>query len=158
MIINKCVEQGIYVVSILALEKDHRPLRSVELSAILCVSDSYLKKIFRKLVLAKIIDSNAGKEGGFQLSRPIEDISVYDVYSALEGEICEFKTSGIQSRIFIDDEKFMKSEEKVSLAFEDANKAFADVLRNLKFSDLVDENNRKNGIIKFEELVKNARH
>ena len=54
MIINQCVEQGIYVVLILSLEKDHRPLRSSELSTILSVSDSYLKKILRKLVWAGI--------------------------------------------------------------------------------------------------------
>ena len=51
MIINQCVEQGIFVVLILSLERDHHPLRSAELSSILSVSDSYLKKILRKLVL-----------------------------------------------------------------------------------------------------------
>ena len=45
MIVNRCVEQGIYVTLILSAQKDHRPLRSTELSAILSVSDSYLKQI-----------------------------------------------------------------------------------------------------------------
>lgn len=53
MVVNRCVEQGIYVVLILSLQKDHRPLLSKELSAILSVSDSYLKKILRKLVLCR---------------------------------------------------------------------------------------------------------
>ena len=44
MIINKCVEQGIYVILILAAEKDYRPLNSQELSSILPVSESYLKR------------------------------------------------------------------------------------------------------------------
>ena len=52
MTVNRCVEQGIYVVLILSLQKDHRPLRSSELSDMLSVSDSYLKKVLRRLVLA----------------------------------------------------------------------------------------------------------
>ena len=80
---------------ILSLEKDRRPLRSTELSAILSVSDSYLKKILRKLVLADIITSSRGKDGGFQLARSVEEISMYDIYAALEGEKCELKISGL---------------------------------------------------------------
>ena len=69
MVVNRRVEQGIYVVLMLSLEKDHRPLRSTELSSLLSVSDSYLKKILRQLVLADIITSTAGRDGGFQLAQ-----------------------------------------------------------------------------------------
>ena len=33
MLVNKCVEQGIYVVLLLSLQKDHESLRSTELSS-----------------------------------------------------------------------------------------------------------------------------
>ena len=95
MIINKCVEQGIYVILILAAEKDHRPLNSQELSSILLVSESYLKKIFRKLVLAGLVVSNPGKDGGFQIGKDFEKITLYDVYAALEGEQCDIKMTGL---------------------------------------------------------------
>lgn len=49
MKINKSVEQAIYVLLILALQKDGEPLKSRILSAHLKVSDSYLKKILMKL-------------------------------------------------------------------------------------------------------------
>ena len=49
MEINKSVEQAIYVLLILALQKDGEPLKSRVLSAHLKVSDSYLKKILMKL-------------------------------------------------------------------------------------------------------------
>lgn len=45
MKVNKSVEQAIYVLVILALQKDHAPIKSRVLSQILQVSDSYLKKI-----------------------------------------------------------------------------------------------------------------
>ena len=153
MTVNQSVEQGIYVVLILSLEKDHRCLRSTELSRILSVSDSYLKKILRKLVLAGIIYSNPGKDGGFQLARSIEEISAYDVFAALEGESCVVKMSGIGNRIFIDDKKFMQGEEKVLNAFRQANDAFMKELKRLSLSELVSRKNYLNGTVEFEKRL-----
>ena len=159
MVVNRCVEQGIYVVLILSLEKDHRPLRSTELSQILSVSDSYLKKILRKLVLAGIITSNSGKDGGFQLARSIEEISIYDIYSALEGEKCELKKSDIGSRIFVYGKEFSKGEEAVISVFEQANAAFCEELRKLRISSLASREHYLNGTVDFaariSELKKN---
>ena len=157
MIVNHCVEQGIYVVLILSLERDHRPLRSTELSAILSVSDSYLKKILRKLVLADIIKSNPGKDGGFQLSRSIEEISIFDVYSALEGDKCTLKTSGIGERIFVYGKEFSKGEEQVISVFNKANSAFCDELRNLKISELASKEYYLNGTVDFEKIIKETK-
>ena len=154
MIINRCVEQGIYVTLILALEHEHKPLRSRVLSSILSVSDSYLKKILRKLVIAGIIVSSPGKDGGFQLSRSVEEISVYDVYSALEGESCDIKMSGIGSRIFIYGSNFSDGEKKVVSIFDKANEAFCDELRNLRLSELLNRVNYKYGTIDFESVLK----
>ena len=157
MIVNQCVEQGIYVALILSMEKDHRPLRSTELSAILSVSDSYLKKILRKLVLADIIVSNPGKEGGFQLARSIEKISIYDIYAALESETCELKMSGIGSRIFIYGRDFAVGEKKVVSVFDLANEAFCDELRKLMLSELVSEEYYREGTIQFEALANKSK-
>ena len=156
LVINHCVEQGIYVVLLLSLEKEHRPLRSTQLSALLSVSDSYLKKILRKLVLADIITSNAGKDGGFQLARSIEEISVYDVYSALEGEECDLKLSGIGSRIFIYGKEFAHEEEKVVAAFRRANAAFCDELRKLTIAELASKEYYQRGTVDFEALLNEA--
>ena len=153
MIVNRCVEQGIYVVLILSLEKDHRPLRSTELSTILSVSDSYLKKILRKLVLAGIIISNPGKDGGFQLSHSIENISVYDVYRALEGRECELKMSGIGERILMYGKDFSQGEEKVVSIFEQANKAFLNELKKMFLSEIVSKENSLAETIDFGPLT-----
>ena len=120
--------------------------------SILCVSDSYLKKILRKLVLADIIISNPGKDGGFQLSHSIENISVYDVYCALEGRECELKMSGIGERIFIYGKDFSQGEEKVVSVFEQANKAFLNELKKLFLSELVSKEHYLAGTIDFETL------
>ena len=154
MVVNKCVEQGIYVVLILSLEKDHRPLRSSELSTILDVSDSYLKKILRKLVVAGIVTSSPGKEGGFQLARSVTEISLYDVYTALEGKECELKMTGIGSRIFTRGKEFAEEEEKVVRAFDRANEAFGNELRSMFLSELLSEEYFLYGTVEFEALLK----
>ncbi len=158
MVVNQCVEQGIYVLLILSLEKDHSPLRSTELSDILSVSDSYLKKILRKLVLAEIITSNPGKDGGFQLARSVEKISIYDVYSALEGNACEMKKSGIGNRIFIYGKDFEQEEEKVMSVFERANEAFCNELRKLKISELLSKEHYRYGTIDFRTMMKELKN
>lgn len=77
MKISKSVEQGIYVTLMLALQKNHTPVKSLVLSQRLEVSDSYLKKILRKLVVADIINSNASKDGGYTLKRSVETITFF---------------------------------------------------------------------------------
>lgn len=64
MKINKSVEQAIYVLLILALQKDGGPLKSRVLSAHLKVSDSYLKKILMKLKKGGLIVASASKKRG----------------------------------------------------------------------------------------------
>lgn len=151
MIINRCVEQGIYVVLLLSLEKDHHSLRSVELSKVLSVSDSYLKKILRKLVLAGVITSNPGKDGGFQLARSVEEITLYDIYSALEGEKCELKMTGIGNRIFVYGKDFAEGEKKVRAVFDRANDAFLEELRGLYLSELASREYFQNGAVEFRQ-------
>ena len=153
MVVNSCVEQGIYVVLILSLEKEHQPLRSTELSTILSVSDSYLKKILRKLVLADIITSQPGKDGGFQLTRSVEEISIYDVYCALEGQECGLKSSGIGERIFVYGKDYFQEEKKVVSVFERANEAFLDELRKFCLSELVSREHYLSGTIDFGKLT-----
>ena len=157
MIVNQCVEQGIYVVLLLSLEKEHKPLRSTEMSTILSVSDSYLKKILRKLVVAGIIRSMPGKEGGFQLSRSVEEITLYDIYTALEGESVELKTSGIGSRIFIYGKDFAGEEEKAVAAFERAHAAFGNELRKMYLSELLSEEHYKKGTVDFKGLLESGK-
>ena len=156
MVINRCVEQGIYVVLILSLQKDHRSLRSTELSSILSVSDSYLKKILRRLVLADIIVSSPGKDGGFQLSRSIETISLYDIYSALEGESCELRMSGIGNRIFVYGKDFSREEQKVISVFDQAAAVFMDELKKFKLSELLTKEHYTKGTIDFAGLLQES--
>lgn len=43
-------------------------------------------KILRKLVAAGIVRSYKGTQGGYEIARPLDEISLYDVIRTLEGE------------------------------------------------------------------------
>jgi len=48
---------------------------------------NYLAKIMRKLVTRGIVKSMVGPDGGYTLRKPPSDISLRDIYEAIEGEI-----------------------------------------------------------------------
>lgn len=49
-------------------------------------SSTYFQKLLRKLVSADLITSVPGVKGGFRLRKKPEDIRVYDIYLAIEGQ------------------------------------------------------------------------
>ena len=95
------------------------------------------------MVVADLIVSNASKDGGFQLKKSIEEISLYDVYKAIETtEITDFK-SEIARKLFKDEEHTKNSEDRI---IDTINKA-EDTLKKLKLSALLDSKKYKNSDI-----------
>ena len=84
MRIRKSFEQAICI--LLLIGTNDGPLKSHELSKKLDVSDSYLKKVTRQLVVAGLITSKASKLGGFILNKKMNDISFLDIFEAIEGK------------------------------------------------------------------------
>lgn len=155
MKVNQSVEQSIYVLLMLALQKDHTPVKSSILSGILCVSDSYMKKILRKMVLAGLITSDAGKDGGFRLARSVEDISIFDVYAAVDGGGCGIQLSGMAHRIFVDDQKLANNEADVLSLFQSAGAAYENELKKMKLSQLLIKENYQNGWTNWADRLDN---
>ena len=141
MKISKSFEQGIYVLLMLGLQKDNQTVKSNVMSTILQVSDSYLKKILRKLVLAELITSNASKDGGFQLKKSLKQITLYDVYNAIETDIITFDVSDLAEHVFNDDEHTKQSKKKVIDTIDLGIKAFNSQLASVNLSELLIEEN-----------------
>ena len=101
MKMSNAVEQSLVVLVMLALQKDELPIKSYLLSNRLEVSESYLKKTMRKLVVAGIVQAIASKEGGFKLARSIADITLLEVYEAIEGDGSFIHSTQLADRIFL---------------------------------------------------------
>lgn len=78
-------EQSVYVLLILSRLPDGKSLNSSSLSERLGVSQSYLKKIIKSLVNEGLVRSTPGISGGFSLAKPLNEITFYDVFLAVEG-------------------------------------------------------------------------
>ncbi|MFC0265781.1 RrF2 family transcriptional regulator [Alloscardovia macacae] len=147
MKLNKSFEQATYVLTMLALQEGHTPVKSQVLSSVLDVSDSYLKKILMKLSKAGLVASSASKTGGYQLAKSVEDISLKDVFFALElhADVVEFKHMAHQ--IYDDAAHVALVEQRVRETLEGGLNDFYARLDTLKISDLLRDDVYEEGVI-----------
>lgn len=137
MKVNRSVEHGVLVLLMLALQRNHEPVTSQVLAARMGVSDSYLKKTLRKLVVAGLVESSATRGGGFCLARPIDQITLADAYEALEGEGFSFRASPQDAALFPDTEHTAHSIETITDVFEQGYQAFLERLSTCRLSSLL---------------------
>ncbi|MGX7112664.1 RrF2 family transcriptional regulator [Gemella cuniculi] len=151
MKLNKSLEQATYVITMLALQKEHKPIKSHILSQVLQVSDSYLKKVLNKLSKAGLVSSNASKIGGYQLAKPVNDITLKDIFFALEihADVLEFKH--IAHQVYEEEEHVYEAENKVKTTLENGLEAFYKELETLKISDLLQKDVYENGVIDWND-------
>lgn len=147
MKINSSVEQGTIVLLMLALQKGHTPVKSHVLSHVMGVSDSYLKKTLRKLAIGGLVESSASKDGGFQLSRPVDTITLADVYQTLEPEGFMFRATSTPEKIFPDGEHVGDAIEHVVQSFQEGYEAFLDRLAKRPLSDLLEDGAWQDGCV-----------
>ncbi len=89
------VEQSVYAILLLNMLPDKAVLPGEAISQQLSASPTYFQKLLRKLVSADLITSVPGVKGGFKLTKRPEDICVYDIYLAIEGQKSLYSSSGI---------------------------------------------------------------
>jgi Rrf2 family cysteine metabolism transcriptional repressor len=65
-----------------------------ELAEIEAVPANYLVQILSELRNGGLITSRRGKQGGYALARPPEEITLLDIAKVIEGELLEITTSG----------------------------------------------------------------
>lgn len=52
-----------------------------------CVTLRFSLKILRKLVASGIVKSYKGSQGGYEVAKPLEEITVYEVLETIEGPV-----------------------------------------------------------------------
>jgi len=73
---------------ILYLTRNKKIVSSTELSGSLHISKRYIIQIAGKLRDGCLIETHAGMSGGYTLGKEASAISVYDIFSLFEGDIC----------------------------------------------------------------------
>ncbi len=113
MQINKTTDYALRIIHYLCQEK--RIVPSSEMAKSLHVSQRYLLSIAKKLKSHGYIAVSMGSGGGYSLSMPLSNIILYDIITALEGNIvlsrCRLPNNycGIKACILDDAYDFLQS-------------------------------------------------
>lgn len=106
------------------------------------ITETYLSKVFAKLSKAGIVRSVPGVKGGYELAKPAEDISFWDIIEAIEGPSFFFQCAEIRKKnIFVDDPSVFtdKCPCLIKVVIQEAEEAFRDRLRAKSLRWLYDQ-------------------
>ena len=112
-------------------------IKSHELSEKLNISDSYLKKITRQLVVAGFIESRASKRGGFLLKKELDDITLFDIFEVIEGKESFVETTHLVERVFENSMRIKETEDIILDYLHKAEEQYKDKLKEITLSDIV---------------------
>jgi Rrf2 family nitric oxide-sensitive transcriptional repressor len=93
--VSEAASLGLHIMALLAAEPE-KLLSVREAASALDVSEAHLAKVLQRLAKAGLVESIRGPRGGFLLARSPEEITLLQVYEAIEGTIivrqCLFST------------------------------------------------------------------
>jgi Rrf2 family protein len=96
MRINEGVEWGAHCAVVLAMLPDGASLPAARLAEYHGIPAPYLAKSLQALMRAGIVESITGRHGGYRLGRPASEISLLDVFQAVEGDDTFFRCTEIR--------------------------------------------------------------
>ena len=150
------VEQAICILIMLATQIDQRPIKSAILSKRLSVSDSYLKKVMRSLVVSGLVVSESGKDGGFKLKLTPEEITMLHIYEAIEGTHSFVRPTNLAEKVFLRAEKIKDKKKEVLAVFFDAEQQFKARLQKYTLDSLLVEDSDRVDTVDWESIVLSA--
>jgi Rrf2 family protein len=98
MRLGEGVEWALHCATVLALVPSDRALPAASLAEFHGVPPAYLAKTLQALARDGIVESVAGRRGGYRLGRPAKDITILDVVEAVEGREPSFRCTEIRRR------------------------------------------------------------
>ncbi len=137
MQISKGVEWACHAAAILmSLPKD-RALRADSLARYYDLPSAYMAKQLQALSKAGITQSTRGARGGYRLAKSPEDINLWDITTAIEGNKPVFRCTEIrQNGPCRFDKNSCKKACPIAKSFALAEKAFRDTLANINLIDI----------------------
>ena len=80
-------EYGLLAIIDLALHSHKGPVQSFQIAERQSIPKQYLDQLMLVLKKAGLVDSSRGRQGGYQLARSANTISIFEIITALEGRI-----------------------------------------------------------------------
>lgn len=77
---------ALHAVCLLAKNPDLK-ITTADIARDLSVSETHLSKVMQKLVKCKLVSSVRGPGGGFKLNKPASDITMLEVFAAIESYV-----------------------------------------------------------------------
>jgi len=106
-----------------------------QIARALCASEAHVSKVLQRLVRAELFASRRGPNGGYTLAKPPREVTLLDVYQALEGPMrrggCLFLKATCNRQACI-----------LGSLVEDVRQDVFDRFRSTTLSDLVDATRR----------------
>ncbi|EUJ29863.1 HTH-type transcriptional regulator iscR [Listeria grayi] len=146
------IEQTICILIMLETQDKAKPLKSYTISERLGISDSYLKKVMRQLVVAGLVTSEAGKDGGFILAKKAEDFTMLDIYEAIEGKESFIHSTNLAAKVFLYEDIIEAKESEILNVFFEAEELFKIRLGQYKFSQLLMNTEQINKGVDWKEI------
>lgn len=84
--ISEACSIAIHAMALLSCAREGM-LTNKEISKRLNVSENHLSKVLQRLSRAGMVGAVRGPRGGFRLGKPARDITLLDIYEAIEGPI-----------------------------------------------------------------------
>lgn len=86
--ISDAASLGIHAMLLLAGGKSNgAPVSAKDLAGRIHASEAHLSKVMQRLAKAELVVSTRGPKGGFRLRQSPDEISVMDIYKAIEGPV-----------------------------------------------------------------------
>jgi len=92
MKVSSRTQFGLQILCYLALRYGGAPVQSSELAAVTGTTEKYISQIMLTLRASPLVLASRGAQGGYYLSRDPKNISLYEAFSALEGDVLQFET------------------------------------------------------------------
>ncbi len=99
--LGKGVEYALHCLLSLTNTSGESPLGVSDIANFQGISATYLAKIFTRLKKAGIVRSSIGVHGGYELAKPADQITFWDVVVAVEGEFHLFECRNIREKTVI---------------------------------------------------------
>lgn len=130
-------EGAICIVLLLANDRYLQKISSNEISELMQSSNAYTKKILANLVRENVIASDTGKGGGYYLIKNTDDISLLDIYYAIEGKTKNYHPKHLADNFLEGASDIRSGEEEVASFMEKAEQAYLQRLNSYKISQLI---------------------